>query len=89
MPKDIIENKAKAQYKARKVYDEAIYRAFKFHIEPAKQAGIDYQEALKKTTDARAKQDAEAIYSEVLNRAKKVRDEAMDEAQQAFTAACK
>ena len=75
---------AKAQNKARKVYDEAVYRAFRTFMETKKQADIAHEKALKQATDKQAKDEADIKYKETLEQARKVRDEIMDEAQKAF-----
>jgi len=78
---------AKAQNKARKVYDEAVYRAFKAYMEAKEQANIAREKALKQDIDKQAKEKADIKYKEDLEQAKRIRDEIMDEAQKAFTIA--
>ena len=77
----------KAQNKARKAYDEAVYRAFKAYWETKEQADIAHEKALKQAIDEQAKKEADIAHKEALEQARKVRDEVMDEAQKAFTIA--
>ena len=78
----------KAQNKARKVYEEAVFRAFRTFRETKEQADIAHEKALKQAIGEQAKEEADIKYQETLEQARKVRDEVMDEAQKAFTIAC-
>ena len=77
----------KAQNKARKVYEEAVFRAFRTFRETKEQADIAHEKALKQAIGEQAKEEADIKYQETLEQARKVRDEVMDEAHRAFTAA--
>ena len=88
-PKDKLPSTdTKAQNKARKACDEAVYWAFRAYVETKEQADIAHEKALKQAVDERAKEEADIKYQETLEQARKVRDEVMDEAQKAFTIAC-
>jgi len=75
----------RAQNKARKVYEEAVLRAFRAYVETKEQANIAHEKALKQATDKHAKEEADIKYQEALEQARKVRDEVMDGAQKAFS----
>jgi len=81
-------DKNKAQNKARKACDEAVYRAFRAYRETKEQADKAHEKALKQAIDEQAKKEADIAHKEALEQARKVRDEVMDEAQKAFTIAC-
>ena len=68
-------------------YEEAVFRAFRIYRETKEQADIAYQKALEQAIDKQAKKEAAIAYKMALEQAKKVRDEIMDEAHKAFTAA--
>lgn len=78
----------KAQNKARKVYEEAVFRAFRTFRETKEQADIAHEKALKQAIGEQAKKEADIAHKEALEQARKVRDEVMDEAHRAFTIAC-
>ena len=78
----------KAQNKAGKVCEEAVFRAFRTFRETKEQADIAHEKALKQAIDEQAKKEADIAHKEALEQARKVRDEVMDEAQKAFTIAC-
>jgi len=85
--KDALDARTKTRDNARGKHDEAIYRAFKAYRETKEQADIAYRKALKQAIDKQAKKEAAIAYKMALEQAKKVRDEIMDEAHKAFTAA--
>jgi len=76
---------ANAQNKARKTYDEAVFRAFRAYREIKEQSDVTYKKALEQAIDEQVKKEADLKYREILERARKVRDQAMDEAQKAFS----
>ena len=78
-----------AQNKARKAYEEAVLQAFRNYMAAKEQAEIVYEKALKQAIDKKAREKADKKYKETLERARKVRDEAMDEAHKAFSDAQK
>jgi len=78
---------SKAQNRAKKAHEEAVLRAFRAFTETKEQADIAYGKALKRAIDEQAKKEANIKYRETLERARKVRHEAMDEAQKAFSGA--
>ena len=85
-PKDkVLIIDTKSQNKARKAYEEAVYRAFKAYIETKEQADIAHERALRQTTDNRTKEEADIKYQETIAQARKVRDEVMDEAGRALS----
>ena len=83
-----LDAKNKAQNKARKAYDEAVYRAFRAYRETKEQADIAYKKALEQAVDKQAKEVADTAYKEALEQARKLRDEIMDKAQEDFVIAC-
>ena len=75
----------KAQKKARKAYDETVYRAFKAYFNTKEQADIAHEKALKQAIDKRAKEKSDIKYKDTLEQARKVRDGIMDEAKELFS----
>ncbi|RLC60983.1 MAG: hypothetical protein DRI01_09240, partial [Chloroflexi bacterium] len=67
-----------AQNKARKAYEEAVLRAFRAYRKTKEQADMAHEKALKQAIDKKAREKADKKYKETLERARKVRDEAMD-----------